>query len=308
MALLAGSFFLDDPSDGVSTTVLADIGVRIEEERSAKPTDESDESGNLAGRKRARDASETAANTIPPSASSALPCSSVQLQLEHSFSAAVTYRVSGGGAVFDFRDAAGAWVRVVLHDAALLHVRPGVFARVAPPGSSIYPAQLLTDAAALEQAARLVTTFVPRPVQAPACWGDVSVHSAEANPADCSLTTRFAPGSEAERAANVPHFAQPGELHTREIVVDLCASFYTLGWVTGTGGSISIRHGARTFMAPSGVQKERMQRQDIFVLDASGAPLYAPQPLPGKPRLKLSQCAPLFHHAFTLRGAGACSE
>ena len=59
-------------------------------------------------------------------------------------------------------------------------------------------------------------------------------------------------------------------------------------------------------MAPSGVQKERMQPQDIYVLDSEGAALYTPQPLPGKPRLKLSQCAPLFHHAFTLRGAGAC--
>jgi methylthioribulose-1-phosphate dehydratase len=30
------------------------------------------------------------------------------------------------------------------------------------------------------------------------------------------------------------------------------------------------------------------------------------RPLPGKPRLKLSQCAPLFQLAFSLRGAGAC--
>jgi methylthioribulose 1-phosphate dehydratase/enolase-phosphatase E1 len=49
-----------------------------------------------------------------------------------------------------------------------------------------------------------------------------------------------------------------------------------------------------------------MQAQDIFVLDSAGVPVYAPTPLPGKARLKLSQCAPLFHHAFTLKGAGAC--
>ncbi len=110
----------------------------------------------------------------------------------------------------------------------------------------------------------------------------------------------------------------------RELVSELCASFYTLGWVTGTGGSISVKHGNRIFMAPSGVQKERMQPQDIFVLDSTGQQvgghilgvaalfsivtlqLYAPEPLPGKSRLKLSQCAPLFQHAFSLRKAGAC--
>ena len=75
--------------------------------------------------------------------------------------------------------------------------------------------------------------------------------------------------------------------------------------MTGTGGSISVRTGGRTFMAPSGVQKERMQPADIYVLDGEGAVLYAPLPLPGKPALKLSQCAPLFQCAFSSRGAGA---
>jgi methylthioribulose 1-phosphate dehydratase/enolase-phosphatase E1 len=104
----------------------------------------------------------------------------------------------------------------------------------------------------------------------------------------------------------VPHFEKPGIPDTRSLVVELCESFYHLGWVTGTGGSISIRHGNRIFMAPSSVQKERMQPQDIFVLDTRGQQLYIPRPLAGKPQLKLSQCAPLFQHAFTLRTAGAC--
>jgi 2,3-diketo-5-methylthio-1-phosphopentane phosphatase/methylthioribulose-1-phosphate dehydratase len=49
-----------------------------------------------------------------------------------------------------------------------------------------------------------------------------------------------------------------------------------------------------------------MQPADIFVLDGEGAVLYAPLPLPGRPSLKLSQCAPLFQCAFTARNAGAC--
>lgn len=284
MARVPGCFFLDDPSDGVSARVLADSGVRL------------DVGGSVA------------------SNSDALP-HALELQLEHSFSGPVSYVVAEGGAIIDVRDPVGAWIRIVVPGAAVLNARPGTFIRVAPPGTPVYPAAVLapSDApdaiAARERSARLVTTIVPRDVVAPATWGVVTAHRSGQGAADappCSIAVRFAPGSEAERAANVPHFAQPGEQPTREVVVELCASFYTLGWVTGTGGSISIRHGARTFMAPSGVQKERMQAQDIFVLDTDGEVLYGPQPLPGKPRLKLSQCAPLFHHAFTLRGAGAC--
>lgn len=38
----------------------------------------------------------------------------------------------------------------------------------------------------------------------------------------------------------------------RSLVCDLCAQFFIQGWVTGTGGSISIRFGNRIFMTPSG--------------------------------------------------------
>ena len=32
-------------------------------------------------------------------------------------------------------------------------------------------------------------------------------------------------------------------LHPANIIVELCRLFYTLGWVTGTGGGISMRQG-----------------------------------------------------------------
>lgn len=98
----------------------------------------------------------------------------------------------------------------------------------------------------------------------------------------------------------------PTGLCFRELVASLCAGFYDLKWVTGTGGSISIRHGERIFMAPSGVQKERIRPQDVFTLDTTGTPLYSPSAEPPAPALRLSQCAPLFQHAFTKRSAGAC--
>eukprot|EP00743_Colponemidia_sp_Colp-15_P005283 GILK01005682.1.p1 GENE.GILK01005682.1~~GILK01005682.1.p1 ORF type:complete len:607 (+),score=90.04 GILK01005682.1:47-1867(+) len=86
-----------------------------------------------------------------------------------------------------------------------------------------------------------------------------------------------------------------------ELVTELCRLFYTLGWVSGTGGSISIRHGNRVYMAPSGVQKERMMPADIFVLDNNGDILRRPEG-----PYKLSECCPLFYNAFRLRNAGAC--
>ena len=53
-------------------------------------------------------------------------------------------------------------------------------------------------------------------------------------------------------------------------------------------------------MAPSGVQKERLKPEDIFVLDEQGETLEEPGH-----GLKLSQCSPLFMHAYQIRNAGA---
>lgn len=47
--------------------------------------------------------------------------------------------------------------------------------------------------------------------------------------------------------------------HPRLLIPELCRLFYQLGWVTGTGGGISLRHGDHIYIAPSGVQKERIQ-------------------------------------------------
>lgn len=91
----------------------------------------------------------------------------------------------------------------------------------------------------------------------------------------------------------------------RELVCELCRQFFTAGWVTGTGGSISIRYGNRIYMTPSGVQKERIEPDELYVLDIDGAVLSVPQQKPGARLPKLSDCAPLFLHAFKQRNAGA---
>ncbi|EIN10709.1 Methylthioribulose-1-phosphate dehydratase [Punctularia strigosozonata HHB-11173 SS5] len=98
--------------------------------------------------------------------------------------------------------------------------------------------------------------------------------------------------------------------HPANLIPELCRAFYNLGWVTGTGGGICIRQGDKVFIAPSGVQKERILPDHIFVL-----PYPQPPPSPHTDRiflrrptvpLKESACTPLFWNAFTLRDAGSC--
>jgi len=100
-------------------------------------------------------------------------------------------------------------------------------------------------------------------------------------------------------------------LHPANLIPELCRGFYHLGWVTGTGGGICIRQGNVVYIAPSGVQKERIEPNHMFVL---------PYPQPAEPSphtdrvflrrpkhdLKESACTPLFWNAFELRDAGSC--
>jgi methylthioribulose-1-phosphate dehydratase len=66
-------------------------------------------------------------------------------------------------------------------------------------------------------------------------------------------------------ADSLVHSSDP--LHPANHISELCRKFYNLGWVTGTGGGVSIRHGDHIFLAPSGVQKEMMQPTDMFVMN-----------------------------------------
>ncbi|XP_077226771.1 haloacid dehalogenase-like hydrolase family protein isoform X2 [Tasmannia lanceolata] len=98
------------------------------------------------------------------------------------------------------------------------------------------------------------------------------------------------------------------------LVSDLCRQFYTLGWVSGTGGSITIKVHDDSIpkpqqlivMSPSGVQKERMVPEDMYVLSSSGSILFSPSPKPYPHKHpKCTDCAPLFMKAYQMRNAGA---
>ena len=57
------------------------------------------------------------------------------------------------------------------------------------------------------------------------------------------------------------------------------------------------------FRSPSGVQKERIEPEHLFVQTLSGDVVAQPSE---RLRLSRSQCTPLFYAAFELRQAGAC--
>ncbi|KAI4322955.1 hypothetical protein L6164_022600 [Bauhinia variegata] len=101
---------------------------------------------------------------------------------------------------------------------------------------------------------------------------------------------------------------------TKALVSELCRKFYSPGWVSGTGGSITIKvhddsipkSQQLIIMSPSGVQKERMEPEDMYIISPNGSTLFAPsaKPYPHKPP-KCSDCGPLFMKAYEMRGAGA---
>ncbi|KAJ7643716.1 class II aldolase/adducin N-terminal [Roridomyces roridus] len=94
--------------------------------------------------------------------------------------------------------------------------------------------------------------------------------------------------------------------HPANLIPELCRNFYQLGWVTGTGGGISIRVGDKVYIAPSGVQKERILPIHIFVLpfpSPEGDRVFLRRP---SQNLTESACTPLFWNAFDMRDAGSC--
>ncbi|EEQ28228.1 class II aldolase/adducin domain-containing protein [Microsporum canis CBS 113480] len=102
--------------------------------------------------------------------------------------------------------------------------------------------------------------------------------------------------------------------HPANLIPELCRKFYSLGWVTGTGGGTSIRRGEHIFIAPSGVQKELIKPNEIFVLSYP-TPKYPPSARKyiRKPSaLNPSACTPLFLAAFDRvereKGKSGCFE
>jgi methylthioribulose-1-phosphate dehydratase len=93
------------------------------------------------------------------------------------------------------------------------------------------------------------------------------------------------------------------ELETRKLLVELLGAFHARGWVSGTGGGIcGPADGGNLLLAPTGVHKERVQADELFVVDpADGRVLRSPE----KPGLRPSECSAIFCLAVRERAAGS---
>lgn len=88
----------------------------------------------------------------------------------------------------------------------------------------------------------------------------------------------------------------------KKLICELMTKFYANGWVTGTGGGITLKVNDTILMAPSSVQKEYLCPENIFELDTNGD-IKKEGYISGsndndKKKLKLSQCHPLFMSAY----------
>jgi ribulose-5-phosphate 4-epimerase/fuculose-1-phosphate aldolase len=91
----------------------------------------------------------------------------------------------------------------------------------------------------------------------------------------------------------------------QHVIVELMKLYYKEGWVSGTGGGVSIKKDGKVYIAPSGVHKERIKPQDIYVLDEEDKIVYDPNEHVTGTTFKISACKPLFSLCFKKRGAGA---
>jgi methylthioribulose-1-phosphate dehydratase len=89
----------------------------------------------------------------------------------------------------------------------------------------------------------------------------------------------------------------------RDILCELLRLFYDKGWVSGTGGGIcALDSPGRLLLAPTGVHKERVRPEDLFVVDIdTGAVIEAP----ADETLRPSECNDIFRTIMRRRGAGA---
>lgn len=118
----------------------------------------------------------------------------------------------------------------------------------------------------------------------------------------CLCITKFNLLSGQTTVHTMNHTIDVDESNPCKLIPKLCSHFYQLGWASGTGGGMSIRKSDKIFIAPSGVQKEMIKEDDMFVIDINGNSLN--EPLPSR-KLKRSECTPLFLNAYRLRNAGA---
>lgn len=96
--------------------------------------------------------------------------------------------------------------------------------------------------------------------------------------------------------------AKAPEQAVSSLLCELLGLFYDKGWVAGTGGGIcgSLEDGTLV-MAPSGVHKERVTTDDLFLVDGNAAVLRPPK----NPGLRLTECSTIFSTIIARRKIGS---
>ncbi|ULT80482.1 hypothetical protein L3Y34_010800 [Caenorhabditis briggsae] len=78
---------------------------------------------------------------------------------------------------------------------------------------------------------------------------------------------------------------------TLENFTKLMVQFYDLGWMRGSGGAMGCISGNELMISPSALQKERIEKQDVFVYDISQK---TEVQRPANKRIAVSSCSVLF--------------
>jgi ribulose-5-phosphate 4-epimerase/fuculose-1-phosphate aldolase len=86
------------------------------------------------------------------------------------------------------------------------------------------------------------------------------------------------------------------------VVCEMLRLFYSKGWVSGTGGGICAMQDGGLLVAPTGVHKERVLPEHLFLVDAhTGDVIVAPSDTTLRP----SECTSIFCAIVAARGAGS---
>ncbi|XP_046864107.1 methylthioribulose-1-phosphate dehydratase-like [Xenia sp. Carnegie-2017] len=88
----------------------------------------------------------------------------------------------------------------------------------------------------------------------------------------------------------------------RVIIPRICVEFHRKGWMSGSGGAISIKSGNEIFVSPSGILKEQVTPELLFLCNIDGDKISGPS---ARFNLTESSCTPMFLNAYRKRAAGA---
>jgi methylthioribulose-1-phosphate dehydratase len=90
---------------------------------------------------------------------------------------------------------------------------------------------------------------------------------------------------------------------TKELLCEMLRLLYDRGWVSGTGGGIcGPTLDGNLFLAPTGVHKERVRPEDLFVVRPADGSVLEPA---ADPELRPSECNSIFCSTVRMRGAGS---